>query len=675
MQGSAVSIAATLHDVEIAEVAADSDALREVIILSKQAKRWLGFLPDAGFRDRAVRGTLLAAVVSRRVVAYALYDLPADRVKLVHLCVGKEDRGRGLGRILVDAVSERHHDRRGVELACRRDFPAHRLWPALGFRPIVDRLGRGHDGRLLAVWFLDHGHPDLLSIGDPARAVAAVDHNVFQDLVTDREQGETSRHLLDPWVRELVQLAISDQVSYEINDCKDDRLRQRMLTSTAAFRHLESGADWTELVPTAASAAPRAQPGDHRHVAMAAAAGATYFVTRDDELARAAKPVERALRLALVRPEELITRLDRLRSGGGYEPEALHATSIVQVGASDAIQDAFVGSLLNHGAGERAAALRTLVREALATPDLHEFKLFLDADRRAVAGLIWAIREGELDVIAIRVRAADVLGASIARQLAFLARREAAERKLPRVVLSDKCPSAAVLPALADEGYVQAGGQWTCAVETGVVKVSPALQSPPNEGSLLESAAARERAHWPLKVVGAGIPSYLVPIHPTWAAQLFDPALAESTLFGRELALGLSREHVYYRRPSNSGGLARPARILWYVRGGTRGHPTGAVRAVSQVAEVVVGRPKTLYQRYARLGVYNEQQVLDAADSKGRVMAIRFVNSEPLEQPVTLEALRRIHDEERLSFSIRSPRLVPERMFCLIYARGSRYAR
>ena len=44
----------------IIEVDPGSDRIREVLELHRAEKRYLGFLPDAGFDDRAAAGTLLA---------------------------------------------------------------------------------------------------------------------------------------------------------------------------------------------------------------------------------------------------------------------------------------------------------------------------------------------------------------------------------------------------------------------------------------------------------------------------------------------------------------------------------------------------------------------------------------------------------------------------------------
>src|SRR4051794_25745442 len=110
--------------IELVDVDDDTELLRSVIALGNgPAKRWLGPMPDAGFADRARKGTLLAALRQGDLLGYVLYDLPSDRVKIGQLCVAELARNLGIGRLLVTEVSRRHADRSGLELACRRDYP------------------------------------------------------------------------------------------------------------------------------------------------------------------------------------------------------------------------------------------------------------------------------------------------------------------------------------------------------------------------------------------------------------------------------------------------------------------------------------------------------------------------------------------------------------------------
>ncbi len=164
----------------------DAPSFADVLRLAQSNRRYLGFLPDAGFADRAGKGTLLVATDGETALGYVLYDLPGDRVKIVHLCVAGGCRHAGVARALIDDVSARHQDRRGLELTCRRDFPANTLWPRLGFRPVAERPGRSAARYPLTIWQLAHVHEDLFTPIDERREIAVIDNNIFKDLTSDR---------------------------------------------------------------------------------------------------------------------------------------------------------------------------------------------------------------------------------------------------------------------------------------------------------------------------------------------------------------------------------------------------------------------------------------------------------------------------------------------------------
>jgi hypothetical protein len=69
--------------IDIREVGTSGQRLAEVLALHKSNRAVLGFLPDEGFRDRARRGTLLAAIDNKSVIGYVLYDLPSDTIRII----------------------------------------------------------------------------------------------------------------------------------------------------------------------------------------------------------------------------------------------------------------------------------------------------------------------------------------------------------------------------------------------------------------------------------------------------------------------------------------------------------------------------------------------------------------------------------------------------------------
>ena len=659
--------APTIIDVEPA-----SSELRQVVQLHREAKATLGFLPDSGFTERAQRGTLLAAMCDGEVSGYVLFDITGDRVKLRYLCVNPDARGRGIARRLVDELKGRHGDRRNIELACRRDYQLEGMWQTLGFRPIHNRRGRSDAGHLLTTWELDFGHPDLFSAAPIVGDLACLDQVVIEDLLIERPEGVHSHHLLDDWVFEHVEFCVTDEAHVESNNTSDDALRARLLAAVASYRNLSRpGAPWQALVPQVADLSPRAGDADHRHVARAVEGGAVYFVTRDDKLLSAAAALQDAFEMIVLNPETLLDRLDRQRSQDRYEPVVLQGTDLVEERLVATDQDAFVRALLNHGEGERAVDLRSVLRDALADASASEVRVVRDAHGAILAGVVRRMTPDAVVVAVIRVRRVDRLTDAIARQLVYQQRKAAADQGVGQVVIEDMLPSPAVMRALALESFADDGDGWTCRVIRGVV----AAEHLGPGGLTRRAAAAFERTRWPAKVIGAGLKTFMVSIEPAWAEQLFDANLADATLFPREPGLGLSREHVYYRPPGHSTALAGPARVLWYVKGGRSGHREGHIRALSHLAEVVRDRPRTLHSRYARLGVWEQAQVEAAAKRTGQAMALRLTDTELLQRPLSLAALREAYAQEGRAFHApQGPIEVDEHMFCLLYRRTSSYA-
>lgn len=650
----------------------------QVLVLWRRDRATLGFLPTEGFEDRAERGTLLAAVDSGTVAGYVLYDLPGDRVKLVHLCVERGKRDLGVARVLIDELSRRHADRQRIELACRRDYPAaNHAWPALGFVAAYDRPGRSTAGHLLTVWVKDHGHPHLFSEVADGVELAFLDTNIVIDWATQQRDSWSSR-LREDWLAEYVEYAICDEVPNAIHRRADDTERAASQNEARQLRLITPPATtWKAIIPGLAELLPTAEPEDHRSLAKAIVSKADYFVTRDDVLNAAGDTIRLSFGIEVLRPEGFIRRIDRLRSGERYEPSALHGTAIRDADPAGLREAELVQTFQNYASGERKVDFQRLLRSALAQPEILTTRVLLDANGRPVG--LWAreVIDGELHVRIVRAGLAGPIKDAIARQLAFLPRQQAADDDLGAVLISDPAPSEAVTRALPVEGYrEETVGRWRATVKRGLCDANDVDLPDTSPPDRVTGGAEYERIQWPAKVLGTGIQTYLIPIRLAFAEQLFDAILAEQTLFDRVPALGLSREHVYYRKPTNHRGICAGSRILWYVTGTSPGGQQEAhVRAISQVRKVTVAPPESLLRRNSRLGVWTPAKVKAEADRNGRVMAIRFGDTELFAHPVSLTELRALHAAEGLRFHHPlSPQVLPEHMFCLVYRQGSTYA-
>jgi len=639
-------------------------------------------MPTEGFRERADRGTLLAAVQEGQILGYVMFDLPGNEVKIVHLCVAAGARRRGVGRLLVDRVSTQHRRYRGVRVAYRRDYGAAAFWQRIGFVPVGERRGRGYKGLPLTIGFYDHGHHHLFQYQpdhhDDGRVAVALDHNIVIDLLTDRAQGAESRNLLEEWVAEQVVLCVTDESYQEVDQLPDAAARNEMRGGLAQFMRLPSkgavpASDWEALFEEVARLVPYAGRADHNHLTYAISGKASFFVTRDDHILKHAVALSERFGTEIMRPGQLIVELDRLGSEDRYNPSALHATGITIEAALDS-ERRFLEAFLNYGDAERRHELADVLRRAQGDPQRYTVKVAVDESGRYLGSVITHSEETALIVDVLRVSSSNRLGYAIARQLCSMQRQKAADQRIPRVEVLDPHPFPAVVKALADEDFTrQEPKGWACSVRVGIREGSEEFGA---KGATSADAALYERWNWPAKVVGVGLKTFVVPIRSSFAVQLFDTRLACATLFGRETGLGLSREHIYYRSPQNSRGLASPARILWYVSGRTPSQAQGHIRALSQLVEVAVERPRTAYGRFQRLGIYSQDQVEDAADQSGKVMALRFINTELFEDPVSLDQAREIADRLGNSFTaLPSPQPVSERFFVEIYRQASSYGR
>ena len=185
--------------------------------------------------------------------------------------------------------------------------------------------------------------------------------------------------------------------------------------------------------------------------------------------------------------------------------------------------------------------------------------------------------------------------------------------------------------------------------------------------------AAWEAEHllWPAKILDCGIPSYIVPIRPGWASDLFDSGLANVRLCGADADLALNPESVYYRSARN--GPSRPfGRILWYVSQVKRDPETMRIRPCSRLADVVVGPAKDLYREFRRLGVYSWGDVLKTADGdpEGHIMEMRFDDNELFPSPVQWNDFQGILGRHGKRTNVQSPVEIPEPALVDLYRRG-----
>lgn len=656
----------------------DEQRLAEVIELADANKRWLGFMSRGAFEEEAQRLRILVAVSDRKLAGYALFGLPDQRVRLAHLCVSEAARGKHVALRLVDALSRLYADRLGISLRCRRDYPAHDMWPKLGFSAVGNRPGRSAAGHELTSWWRDHGHPTLFKDLVPHdRMIVALDTNVFRDIhESNRSRSHEAKGLTADWLESELELAVTATLTSELNNITDPDTRRIMLGHLIGYQVLQSSTDEVSALQLALLRNVNEDElsrdvslrQDVRLLAEAAAGGASVFVTRDTHAADVlATAVKGAADIEVLTPTELLVSLDETRDAANYSPRALFETgfSLAEVTSGN---ERALAAFINHAAGETRSAFLGVVRDlALEVGRTTSRQVLTGPEGRLRAAMFTRRQQEVLEVPLLRV-AGRVLSPTITTQMIHLLR--VAARKLGhRIVrVTDDYISRELRLALLEQGFTQTlDKNLETLVVDGVLRWQDAARLIPSEPPPIPierltagMAAALERRYWPLKISDAPMPCFMVPITPGPADLLFGK---NPSLFHRDARLGLSRRHVYYRSPPPSR-LRGPARLAWY-ESGPRGR---GVIATSTLERVVLDSPQTLYARFQKLGVW-PLDLIAAAAHGGVAAAMVFRDTELFTKPVALSRLRTIAPDKRLEPLMTARSITPEHFFTL-YAEG-----
>lgn len=632
----------------------------DVVALGDKYKASLGLMRYEAYREYLQAGTVFGAYLNDVLCAYALFALPRREIRLAHLVVDEEHRGKGLAALLVAAIRKKHSDLQGIVVRCRPDWDANTMWSHLGFVPTASVKGRAASGSELTSWRLNFGHDDLFSaqIEDSTALKVVLDTNIILDLRLQRAGGEESQVLEAPWLSGEVLFCTTNGVHNEANQVPNQGDRKRILSTVGNYANLSridhealvraKYDEWIAGIPSSDIAQDPSLKKDCRLVAEAAIAGADVFVTRDLRAARIFDPLAASLGTRVLSPTELVVHVDELQRSVFYAPVQIQQTfvSISEAGAGsvDALDE-----LLNTAAGEKRSAFRRRISESVRTdedPTRRRRVIYVGDSGQPAAVLATRSHEssGTLEVSMFRV-ARGTMTQALALQLLYLLRSEAREMKLPHVQITDPAigPDPRVEESFKRDGLwrtpngwsmlaIESCGPWNELQQTALAAATRAqVGSVPfiemlktDVTSNPQAAAEVERLLWPAKVADGALPTYIVPIRPHAASQLLGHDL---TLFDRPTDLGLSRRHVYYK--SRNYVPKAPGRILWYVSSDK------LILGSSRLVSTRVGTPSNLFARYKPYGVWNIQDVQRSADAQGLAAALIFADTEIFERPIS----------------------------------------
>ena len=651
--------------------------------LMKRHSQTLGFLPRAVIRDHLDKGSVLGAKTDDgQLAGYLLYAHYQDRFRIVHLCVVDEYRKQDIARKLVEHLKQIATSQKVIRLRCRRDYPAHALWPRLGFAPLGSEPGRSSAGHHLELWQLTLAPSDQLNLfdvhtSDGDHLSVVVDANIFFDFDEPCDDNtRPSKMLLADFLFDHLALAVTDEIFMEIDREKDQEKRNARKQKAHGFHNIYHDPTLAEqfenvLTGLLPAANPR-QVSDIRQIAKTAASAAYTFVTRDNALLGKSRGIFERTKVNVVSPVDLLIRLRELSERQISTPTRVsgHDLEWRSVASGDLAElraDSFLRS------GERKNRFIAVLEPFLLDPDRYTCEL-LQSKNQVVAIRILERRSSETIIIHVGRVANSPDQSMFGRFLIADTVSGAVEQKASMVAFSKGHLAVDMIPDLIEMGFVEHEGNCVRFCFSECIDRKEALRkigelSPESSVKYRDvSNAQLERWCSPLGLENTEQDYFLIPIRPGYAMSLFDRNQSSTDFFGGKIKVLLRWENVYYKRKSHHRMLKQPARILWYVSG--RGHQQ--IVAVSHLDSVEVDFPKTLYRKYRRFGTLDWQDIYRMCnrDLTVDLMALKFSHTFLFREPISLATIETIYQKQGANLIVQSPSRVPPGIFRKLFNHG-----
>lgn len=636
--------------------------------LMKRYSHRLGFLPREALRDYLKRGGVFGAKTDKaELIGYLLYAKNPRRFRITHLCVAEEFGRQGIARRLLDVLKRSATTQKVVELNCRRDFPAHSMWPKMGFVPIDEKDGRSVAKLPLTHWRLSLAPDDQLSLfqantTDETLDVI-IDSQIFFDLEEpDNENSQPSKALFSDYLIGSLKLWITDELFVEIdrNDDPKQRREARQRAELMKIKHDLHGVGHFEqslckLLPNNTTS----QQSDIRHLAKAAASDVDIFVTRDQALLKKSVEIFDLTDLQVLRPTELIIRLHELSERQSYRLSPVSGTTLLwrRLSSDDSSDGLFSSFRLQ---GERKGNFREKLDSFLADPKKYECQLLCRGTEPVALRVCTPSSNRILSVPFARLASAGDR-ATFERYLIAGTIYKAVEENREMVRFSGNSLRPNLKAHLLSTGFTECGDNFVRFCFTGCLERKEALSeiarlSPESADNYRTMTDLELERHCSPLSLATEQKCFLIPIRSGYAMSLVDFHQSASDLFGGDLSVLLRWDNVYYKKKTHHKVLKPPARILWYVSGKKR------FVAVSHLDDVEVGTPRSLFKKFKKLGILKWKDLYEmcSRDPKREIMALKFSHTFPFRNEISLAEFRSICQEDDVKPWVQSPWSIPK---------------
>ncbi|MCD9019129.1 GNAT family N-acetyltransferase [Parachryseolinea silvisoli] len=681
---------------EIEFIDHQSEFLEQVITLGKRNSSTLGLMPRDAYIDHARKRSIVVAHEERKLLGYCMFRIvkSKSRIGITQVCIEEDSRRKGIPKALLDKIQEKYkHSFKGMLVSCREDYiGACKLWEDYGFVKKKRVRSRSSQEKYLLKFWFDFGQPDLFSTENNENIKVLLDLNILIKLRDQDSVNEEVTALLSDWLIDEVDYFYAKETLNEIHRDKDHKRTEFTVQYLSRFKELWSNPKesqkYLDVLQEIHTGKTENHHSDRKQLAECRACEIQYFVTTDGEIIDRRDDIYEVLGITILRPTEFILTIDELLNKSLYEPARLQGASFEVKKIDSAMISSTLEDFVAKSKSEKRIDFETLVMRLSSNIKNGIAKVVTSPDKINVAFFGYEKNDDErIDLRFIRIK--DIqLQNTLFNQILVEIIREAVAFGQKTVNVSEKYISNDFSIILIRNGFFKSEGVWTKLVLTGLCDFSSLSDLHPEvlQYRHIEAAIEQisehpdtevredlklnlERALWPLKFSDLGIPTFIIPIKPYWASQLFDHLSANNMIFGAPPDLSWRNENVYYR--SVKPDVERfPGRILWYASMQDKFTRRKAIVACSYLNNVTTGEAKKLFSYFKKYGIYKWKEILELAKGEitGPIKGIQFSNTEVFFKPIDFETVNKVllsENYKRNTFT--SPLKVSKEVFNKIY--------
>ena len=673
-----------------------SKEFNDAVELGDRNSKTLGFLPKVAFEKYAKQSQLIGAFdkSSNELLGYLLFRVSYNRVTIVHLCINETKRNNSSANKLVNYLKKNTKQYDGIRLSCRNNYGIDSVWEKFNFVPIKEKIGRSKEGYPLTIWWFPHYQNNLLSqISEYElnnKIVAVIDMNIFLDIKGERE--EESLALKSDWLLSEAILYFTREIYIEINNAKTPEIKKSSRNLLSYFEELpfKDEEEFFKILQELKNEFPLKQhkndKSDLNHIAYSISGGAQFFITRDEEILKNNKFFKK-YNLTVYRPSEFITHLDENIQVSKYKPQSLIGTSINSKRVTTKNIDFFTETFLK--SNEKKSHFQKIIRNSLSLPNKFEL-ITISKKSHLLAFMIFdRTSENKLKIPVFRFLNSS-LRITLTKHLLFKSILTSISENRTFVEINENHLEDDIKNAIQEARFTKLNNTWQKInikdvldtknlysridqeenTKNIITNINSNLEKTENVTEFIKKYNY-ERFLSPLKIKDLEIPSYIVPIKPHWAEQLFnDKSKEKLDLFEPEYELLLNRENVYYRSASPKI-INAPARILWYSSENKSTKVKGSIIATSYVDEIFIDKPKKLFKQFEKLGIYKWKDISETAGKKDKIMAFVFSDTELLKKPISLKNISNSFNVlENKKFMVVAPIKIKTETYLALYKQG-----